>query len=309
MKRVYVKKLIIKANPPFDFNLTAQRKLGIRNEEICGYSDQKYWRVLRSNRKLILIVIRSIGTTDAPILEAELKSDQEISKADEEEVKKSISYIFGLDLNLKSFYREMKKDRVMSKIINKFYGLRMGRCPSLFEALVYVITGQQISLRAAHAIIGKFIKMFGDKLKIDHRDYYAFPIPEKVASLKIEDLRLCGMSRRKAEYIHNLAKLITEKKINLEALKYKEDEEIIEELCKIRGIGRWTAELVMIRGMGKLSMIPADDLDLQRHFSQYYFKGRKASSNEIRKISQRWGEWKGLAGYYLIIAGKMGITI
>jgi DNA-3-methyladenine glycosylase II len=116
------------------------------------------------------------------------------------------------------------------------------------------------------------------------------------------------LSERKAEYIRNVASLVSEGKLDLEALKcWENTDEIIEELDKVRGVGVWTAELTMLRGMSKLEALPADDLGLRRTISHYYCGGKNITSAEARKIAENWGEWKGLAAYYLIVAEILGI--
>jgi DNA-3-methyladenine glycosylase II len=96
--------------------------------------------------------------------------------------------------------------------------------------------------------------------------------------------------------------------LDLEKFKaYKSSEDIIDELCKIRGIGVWTSEMTMIRGLRRMDAIPADDIGLQAHISHFYRKGQKITSTELRGIAESWGEWRGLAGYYLIVANQIGL--
>ena len=84
-----------------------------------------------------------------------------------------------------------------------------------------------------------------------------------------------------------------------------DSEAIITELVKLKGVGRWTAELAILRGMHRLDAFPADDLGLRRSIAQRYQRGGKISAEEARKIAEQWGEWKGLAAYYLLIADQM----
>ena len=85
--------------------------------------------------------------------------------------------------------------------------------------------------------------------------------------------------------------------------------EIIFELDEIRGIGVWTAELTMLRGMQRLDALPADDFGIRRVISSYYCGGKPIKTPEAREIAKAWGRWKGLAAYYLIIAEAKGITV
>jgi DNA-3-methyladenine glycosylase II len=165
------------------------------------------------------------------------------------------------------------------------------------------IVEQQISLKVANGIENKITKKFGDALNLEGETYYAYPTPQKLASAQTEELRQCGLSLRKSEYIKEVAALITQGKLNLEKISnYESTEQIIRELDEIRGIGVWTAELTMLRGMQRLEALPADDLGLRRVISRYYFSGKKISSAEARQTAEAWGEWKGLAAYYLVVA-------
>ena len=151
------------------------------------------------------------------------------------------------------------------------------------------------------------IKTFGDVLELDGEVYYGFPTPKKLASASVEELHGCGLSLRKAEYIKDLSAMIVDGKLNLEELKNRDAKEIVSELCEIRGIGVWTAELTMVRGMNKVDALPADDLGLRRVISHFYCGGREISAEEARRIAEKWGRWKGLAGGYLIFAEMLGV--
>jgi DNA-3-methyladenine glycosylase II len=198
----------------------------------------------------------------------------------------------------------------MSNLTQRLRGLKSPTTPTVFEALIDSIIEQQISLNVAHSLEKNVIKTFGDTLKVDNAVYYAFPTPQKLASASVEKLRQCGLSFRKAEYIRDVSKLIADGKLDLEKLKsYENIKEIINELCEIRGIGVWTAELTMVRGMQKLEAIPADDLGVRRCISHYYCNDRKISGEEARKIAEKWGKWKGLASFYLLTAGILKLKL
>jgi DNA-3-methyladenine glycosylase II len=302
-------KLTMKAVPPFDFDLSAKIFSG-GDKQIGKYENGQYRRVIRVDNKLILVTLTSSGSIEQPKITAELKSNSEISGNDKKKAEEIIYSLFNLKLDLKPFYEDVKNDKTMANLTQKLRGLKSPTTLTVFEALIDSISEQQISLNVAHSMERNLIKTFGDTLKIDGETYYAYPIPEKLASAEIEKLRHCGLSYRKAEYIRDVSKMITDKKLDLEKLKgYEDTKEIIDELCEIRGIGVWTAELTMVRGMQKLEAIPADDLDIRRWISHYYCNDRKISSEEARRIAEKWGKWKGLASFYLLMAGRIGISL
>lgn len=302
-------KLAIKPIPPFDFELSAN-VFSEGNNQICRYEAGKYWQVVRVNNKLILITITSSGTVYSPMLLIELKSNGKISDNDKKIAEEIISSLFNLKFDLKPFYASVKNDEIMSRVAQSLRGLKSPTTPTVFEALICSIIEQQISLDVARSLEEKVVKFFGDALKVDGETYYAFPTPQKLASATIEELRGCGLSLKKAEYIRDVSRSIVEGSLNLDKFKrYKDIEEIIDELDKIRGIGVWTAELTLVRGMQRLEAMPADDLGVRRSISHYYCNDRKISSQEARKIAERWGKWKGLASFYLIMAERLGVKI
>jgi DNA-3-methyladenine glycosylase II len=255
------------------------------------------------------MTITSSGSVEQPKLSVELESNKEILNADKREIEKVIDSLFNLRLDLNQFYEQAKNDEVMSRLVQKLRGLKSPTTPTVFEALVDSITEQQISLTVAHKLENNIVKEFGDVLKLKDEVYYAYPTPQKLASATVKRIRECGLSERKAQYIKHVSNLIVDEKLNLEKLQsHKDTREIINKLDEIYGIGVWTAELTVLRGMHRPDAMPADDLGLRRHISHYYSNDRRISSDEARKIAEKWGKWKGLAGFYLIIARRLGVS-
>jgi DNA-3-methyladenine glycosylase II len=297
----------IKVVPPFNFNLSA-KIFSNGDRQIRRHENGRFWQVIRINGKLILVIIESLGTIDEPELSIESKSDGIISGNDLTAIEEKVRALFGLDFDLKPFYKGIKNDPIMVKMTHRLYGLRSPTTASVFEALADSIVEQQISLNVAHDLEVRLIKTFGDVLKVNNEVYFAYPTPQKLAYATVEQLRKCGLSRRKAEYIKNVSELVDDGRLDLEKLKdYADMSAIVKELDEIKGIGIWTAELTMVRGMRKLDALPADDLGLRRVISHYYCNDRRISSEETRTIARKWGKWKGLASYYLIVAESLGI--
>jgi DNA-3-methyladenine glycosylase II len=302
--------LILKINPktPFNFELSA-KIFSNGDPQIQRYEKGSYWQLIWLNNKLVLITVRSLGSVDKPELSVSIKPDNELNKKDSELARKILTSIFNLDFDLKYFYNDMFEDRIMSKLTLKLCGLNSPTTPTFFEAIVSSIIEQQISLKAARSIETKMIKEFGNMLQLDDETYYSFPTPETISNLEKEDLRGSGLSFRKAEYVIGLSKKIEENKLNLNELKNKNTSEIINELLKIRGIGVWTAELAVIRGLHRFVALPADDIGLRRVVSHYYNNDKPVSADELRRIAKGWGKWSGLVAFYLVVADIMSIKI
>lgn len=298
--------LIVKPVRPFSFDLSA-RIFSEGDGRIRKYEDGRYWQVIRPGHKLVLASLKSLGTIDDPELLVDLRPMDVLSNQDIRDAKKVICILFNMDLDLKPFYKAVKGDQVMSRLILSLRGLRSPNTETVFEALVDSIIEQQISLRAAWSLQRRLTETFGEALHLDGKIYYAFPGPQRLAYASVEELRGCGLSYKKSEYIRDMSRLVLNG-LDLEKIKGQNQEQIIQELTRIRGVGVWTVELTMVRGMRKLDAMPADDLGLRRCISHYYCQDRKITGDEARLIARRWMGWRGLASFYLIAAERLGIS-
>jgi DNA-3-methyladenine glycosylase II len=299
--------LMIAAKAPFNFNLSAEI---FRNgdPEIRRFENDRFWQVVRIGDKLALACVEADGTDEKPRVKVKLRSVCELTEEDKKDAAKTITRLFNLDFDLSGFYNDIKRDVTISTLAKKLCGLRTPTTQFAFEALVDSIVEQQISLKVANTFERRIVKKWGDALTVEDKTYYAYPTPKRLASAAQQELRGVGLSERKAEYVRNASSLISAGRLDIEALKCRENaNEIIEELDKVKGIGVWTAELTMIRGMQRLEAMPADDLGLRRTISHFYCGGKQITSAEARKIAERWGKWKGLAAYYLIVAEIMNL--
>ena len=305
----YTETFTLQPLAPFNFDLTAQI-FSSGDKQIRSYTNGEFHQVLEINKNLVLVKLTSIGTIQQPKIVVELKSNKPLTSKDSKTAADAIHYIFNLDFNLCAFYQDVENDPAMHKISRQLYGLKNPTTPTVFESLVDSIVEQQISIKVAHTIEQRLAKKFGETLTIEGNIYFAYPKPQNIAINSISEIQHVGLSMRKAEYIQNAAKLIADKKLNLEQLKNeKNPDQIISELDEIRGIGVWTAELTMLRGMQKLDALPADDFGIRRVISRYYCNGKKIKTAEAREIAKGWGKWKGLAAYYLIIAEARDIMV
>jgi DNA-3-methyladenine glycosylase II len=306
---IYTEKVTIPTLPPFSFELSSEI-FAKGDRQIRNCENGRFWQVIRGNDKLILATVEAAGTVDKPELCAELKSNAKITAEDKKKAEAAVNTIFSLDLDLNPFYETVKDDQVMVALTRKLWGLKTPTTSTVFEALVDAIVEQQISMKVATSIERKIVKNFGDVLDLEGTVYYAYPTPQRLSVVSVEELRQCGLSFRKCEYIKGASTLIADGQLDLEKLRsYESSEQIIRELDEIRGIGVWTAEFTMLRGMQRLEALPADDLGLRRDISRYYRDGKVIKSAEARRIAEGWGNWKGLAAYYLVIASMLTINV
>lgn len=182
----------------------------------------------------------------------------------------------------------VKKDRVMRKLIPQFGDACLQSRGDPFVTLARSVVGQQISVAAAQSIWDRFEKLAKPKLT-----------PAKVLKLKVDDMRACGLSARKIEYLVDLALHFDSGALHVKQWEGMEDEAIIAELVGIRGIGRWTAEMFLIFHLLRADVLPLDDVGLLRGISENYFSGEPVSRSEIKEVSAPWAPFRSVATWYL----------
>jgi DNA-3-methyladenine glycosylase II len=297
--------LLLSPVPPFDFGLSASIFAG-GDPGIRSFADGVFRQPLRVRGRLVLVAVTLEGTVDHPRLR--VRADPRPLPDDvTDAVGEAVNRLFNLDLDLSPFERAVVSDPVMSAIVRELRGLKPPRTATLFEALVDSVIEQQISLSAAHSIGERFTRTFGDTLLLEGRTYHAFPTPERLAEAALEEVRACGLSLSKAEYILGIARQVREGSLDLEHHgPGEETATLVRELSTLRGVGVWTAELALLRGLSRLDAIPADDLGIRRAITRYYARESRIGTAEARRIAEAWGAWRGLAAYYLLVAERRG---
>ncbi len=181
----------------------------------------------------------------------------------------------------------VKRDRILRRIIPKHPGVSLVSRGEPFITLARSITGQQISVRAAETIWGRVVAST-PRLT-----------PGSFLRTGPERLTDCGLSRRKAEYILDLATKFKQRAVHPQLWASMSDEEVIAELIQIRGIGRWTAEMFLIFNLLRPNVLPLDDVGLVKAISQHYFSGEPVSRSEAREVADNWAPWRTVATWYL----------
>lgn len=174
-------------------------------------------------------------------------------------------------------------------------GFRPVQLPSVWEAIAWAIMGQQINVAFAARCKAAFCAAFGERLETPLGPFTLFPTPEAVAPLAEESLQALQFSRQKARYVIGVARAIVEGALEPEALHGVEATEALERLMALKGVGRWTAEYVLLRGLGYPDALPAGDVALQRAVGRAYGLGRLATEAEVRVYGERWAPYRSYA--------------
>jgi DNA-3-methyladenine glycosylase II len=211
-----------------------------------------------------------------------------------------MSRILNVDVDLRPFYETVRDDRFLLEATHGLYGLHPPQTPSVFEALVMAVVGQQISGLVARAIRARVVRELGTPFVVDGDTVHAFPQPLAFLRAGEERLRGLGLSGRKAEYILDIASRADDQPSFFDRLRKVTNQEVVEELTRIRGVGQWTAQWVLLGALGRTDAFPAGDLALRSLLSEAYFGGRSIHEKEALEFAgKQWGDYAGLATTYL----------
>lgn len=213
--------------------------------------------------------------------------------------------VFALDADPAAFEALAASDAVLRPLVEPYPGMRPVVIPDLYETLVWAILGQQINISFARRLKERLITTAGRTIQVDDVEYPLLPRPEEVAVLDPAVLLAQQFSRQKAAYVIGVSEEIAAGRLDLHALASLPDDELIVELMRLRGVGRWTAEYVLMRGLGRPDVIPAGDVSLQLLVGTAAL-GRRASEPELRDIADRWRPWRGWATFFVWMGRQFG---
>ncbi len=185
----------------------------------------------------------------------------------------------------------LSSDLVMKKLIKKHDLQPITKSfgeDKLFRDIVESIISQQLSVKASDTIYKRFLFLFGNK----------FPTPVEIIKKSDDDIRGCGISYSKIKYIKGVAQAISDKSINLDGLHDLTDEEVVDALVALKGIGRWTAEMLLIFSLAREDIFSLGDIGLRNAVARLYNVGRD-DLESIEKISTTWSPYRSLASRYL----------
>ncbi|SDK00615.1 DNA-3-methyladenine glycosylase family protein [Sediminibacillus albus] len=291
------KQVIIECPNDFSFSVNLEY---LRNQEDALYITDK-----NSIKKILVIegdkLFIRIWEVKKGQLSLEIKAiDLENINLHVEKVTNYVRDWFDLDTNVTHFYHMARKDKFLKDSITKFYGLRIIGIPDLFETFVWAVLGQQINLVFASKLKDRFIKKYGERTVYNGEEYWNFPSPKEIASEDVDELFKIGMSRRKCEYIKEVAMAVVNRKITKNMLKsFSDIESAVNKLIEIKGIGPWTAHYVLLRCVRYSDAFPINDVGLHNAIKLAGNLEEKPPIDKIRKIAAPWKGYEAYATFYL----------
>ena len=253
---------------PFRLDLTAWALRRRLNNIVDRWVDESWRRVLVIRGTPVEITVTQTldkGNIFLKVNLAGLRLDSQIEKETAEAVEKCL----GIKTDLSEFYQFVSKDEKLNFLADRFCGLKPPRFPTVFEAFVNGVSYQEISLNLGIILLYRLVLTYGKFIQWKDTFCYAFPSPEDLSKLKTEDFRNLGFSHQKGRAIIELSQAIVAGQVDLEKIRTLNGDKALEQLFQIRGIGPWTADYILLRGIGRLNVFPADDVSGHRNLQRW----------------------------------------
>lgn len=280
----------IAVTPPYDFDLSLTRLRTFPKQVVSQVlPGPQYARAVDLGSRVEVVRVRPGGSPAAPLLLVEGPAQQ-------------VAHAFSAQLDVGAFIAAMEaNDPVMGRLARRLNGLKPIRAFSVWESLIWAIIGQQINLSFAFTLKEALVQAAGRS----REGLFAFPGPEAIAALTLDDLRALKFSGNKAQFILDLAHRVAAGQVDLDAMVRLPSDEAMRALTTLRGVGRWTAEVVLLDAGAHLDMLPAADIGIRNAVTLFYGLDHQATEAEVRALGERWAPWRSLASYYLWVGRRL----
>jgi DNA-3-methyladenine glycosylase II len=248
-------------------------------------------------RSVLVVEVRAAGS---PPDDAELT-----------EARHLLEQTLGLGVDLSGFYSLVERDRRLVPLAHRFVGMRPPRLPSVFEALVNAVACQQLSLTVGIHLLTRLARCYGPTLPGRMNAPAGFPTPESLAGADPPHLRILGFSHAKARTLTLLARRVASGDVDLVGLEDLDDKAAVAALAELPGIGRWSAEYTLLRGLGRWHVLPGDDVGARNNLRRRFGLAADAGYDDVADLSRSWSPYGGIVYFHLLLdgldrAGKLG---
>jgi len=268
------------------------------------FDDGVWRRILVIGPAPAAIAVRQTRRGSRPEIEVRLKAAR--PQAVKEEVGAIVTRMLGLERDLSDFYRLARGDARIRELADRSRGMKPVRYATVFEAFANAVACQLVSLSAGMHVLNRLAEACGMPGEVEGAaaPMRSFPAAAAVARSNPDALRALGLSRQKGEYLIGLARMAIDPKdpdfASVEALG---DDDAVARLSGIRGVGRWTAEYVMLRGFGRINIFPGDDVGGRNKLFGWLGVDGEPTYDGVGRMLERWHPYAGLIYLHLIVNG------
>ena len=296
----------LRPTPPFRLDLTVWALRRRDRNIIDSWDGEAYRRVISApgstREDRILVHVRQSGGINSALLHV-IAETRKIDGSTKATIASALERLLGLSIDMKPFYRFAAGYPELDELAQRFKGMKPPRFNSVFEALVNGIACQQFSLEAGLSLINRLSQSVAPKFETHGETYYQFPTPGDVAVVRSQEVRALGFSAKKVFALKTLARTIVANRFDAESLPCLTNDEVRPQLLELKGIGRWTAEYVLLRGLGRLDVFPGDDVGARGNLARWLKIEGTMDYPRVEETLKRWAPYKGLLYFHLLLDG------
>lgn len=264
------------------------------------WREERYLRALSIEDRPFLIAVENRGSIDVPDLRCSMRAGQP-SSSDRQRLTAMLRRMLGLDVDPAPLHERAIAEPALRPTAWALRGMRPPRFASLFETFASVVPFQQISLEAGLAIMGRLVERFGEHLDLGGERFRLFPTARSFAEARIDGMTRCGLSRRKAESLHAIAREIASGRLTETNIAAMSTSDALRLLTDLPGIGPWSAGVVLLRGFGRLDEFPPGDVGVARGLGTLL---GVSSVADLNAMVERFGELRGYL-YFCSLGGNL----
>lgn len=293
---------VLRPIPPFRLDLTVWALRRRSRNLIDRWDGSTYRRVIVLGGRPTELAVRQEGSCAAPRLIV-VAAPRPRTVLERRGARSAVDRLLGLRIDLTDWYHLAAGDTRLSVLGDRFMGMKPPRFPTMFEAVVNAFACQQLSLEVGLELLNRLATISGARFGTPRDARYAFPAERDVARLSPQKCRAIGFSDHKVRALLSLAQAITRRELDLERLQQEEEAVVRQRLLALRGIGRWTAEYVLLRGLGRLHVFPGDDVGAQKRLARWLGRSRPLDYAGVARVVERWQPYAGLVYFHLLLDG------
>jgi DNA-3-methyladenine glycosylase II len=261
-----------------------------------------YRRVVVVGGRPTELAVRQAGSCAAPSLSV-TTTPAPRTVLDIRHVRVTLERLLGLRIDLTDWYHMAEDDERLRPLAERFRGMKPPRFPTMFEAVLNAFACQQLSLEVGLELLNRLAAIAGARFSAPQDTRYAFPTAQDVARLAPPKYRAIGFSHQKVRALLALARAITRGEVDLDVLGQGNDAAVRQGLLELRGVGRWTAEYVLLRGLGRFHVFPGDDVGAQKRLGRWLGRSRPMDYAGVQRAVRRWSPYAGLVYFHLLLDG------
>ena len=292
----------LKPTPPFRLDLTAWAIRRRPDNQIDFWDGNTYQRVLVVRGKPVLIRVTQPGSVDAPRVKVIASGGHEGALA-KTTIVFALERLLGMRVDLTAFYALAAKQPRLHELSSRFRGLKPPRFPTVWEGVVNAIACQQLSLTVGIMLLNRLSAAYGLTFETKNGVRYAFPRPEELALAAPETVQSLGFSAAKTRALIELGQEISARRLDLESFADLDNHQAVSQLEGLRGVGRWTAEYTLLRGMGRIDLFPGDDIGARNNLERWMRLRKPLDYGRVGRVIGKWKPFGGLIYFHLLLDG------